>query len=513
MRTTPFRIFITLAALLVSAGCLKMGPDFRRPDTGVKTPTSYQHAPSESGTPMPEDRWWRVFNDPVLDRLVEDVLKNNWDIKGATAKILEVRSQFVQSRADRFPKVDFQGQFQRDRRTMEVATPSVEMVPMQTPGSPMVMEMPVFQMVTETQTVRTSTHNLSLAASFELDLWGRVARSEEAALADLLRAEENRRTVAQSVVAETVSLYLQMESLERRVQVARDTIESTRRSLAFVERRYERGLTPILDLRQARRTLAQAESLLPPIKQDLGLTQQKLAVLLGRYPRSAPPRPQPEDYFKRLATVPPGLPSELLLRRPDVRAAEAQLKALNALIGVTKASRFPRITLTGSFGYASERLKDLFQPESYLWSIAVGIARHIFDAGKLKAAQKGAEARYRQGIADYAKTVLTAFSEVEGALLTRKAQLERRDRVLSLLREARATQEVAESRYQRGLTDYLTVLEAQQTRFKTEDTLVLVDLAILSNRVALHRALGGGWAEPAKDEAEKDYGLFDFIGF
>ena len=296
MRSTPFRIFITLAALLVSAGCLKMGPDFRRPDTGVKTPTSYQHAPSESGTPMPEDRWWRVFNDPVLDRLVEDVLKNNWDIKGATARILEVRSQFVQSRADRFPKVDFQGQFQRDRRTMEVTTPSVEMVP-------------VFQMVTETQTVRTTTHNLSLAASFELDLWGRVARSEEASLADLLRAEENRRTVVQGVVAETVSLYLQMESLERRVQVARDTIESTRRSQAFVERRYERGLTPILDLRQARRTLAQAESLLPPIKQDLGLTQQKLAVLLGRYPRSAPPRPQPEDYFKRMATVPAGLPS------------------------------------------------------------------------------------------------------------------------------------------------------------------------------------------------------------
>ncbi len=504
MRPALFLICVTLAAFLVSAGCLKMGPDFRRPDTGVKTPTSYQHAPSESATPMPGDRWWRVFNDPVLDRLVEDVLKNNWDIKGATAKILEVRSQFVQARADRFPTVDFQGQVQRDRRTVEVTSPSIQIGP---------MGMPVFQMVTETQTIRTTTHNLSLAASFELDLWGRVARSEEAALADLLRAEENRRTVAQSVVAETVSLYLQMESLERRVQVARDTIESTRRSQAFVERRYERGLTPILDLRQARRTLAQAESLLPPIKQDLGLTQQKLAVLLGRYPRSAPPRPQPEDYYKRLAPVPPGLPSELLLRRPDVRAAEAQLKALNALIGVTKASRFPRITLTGSFGYASERLKDLFQPESYLWSIAVGIARHIFDAGKLKAAQKGAEARYRQGIADYAKTVLTAFSEVEGALLTRKAQLERRDRVLSLLREARATQEVAESRYQRGLTDYLTVLEAQQTRFKTEDTLVLVDLAILSNRVALHRALGGGWAEPTKDEGEKDYNVFDFVGF
>ncbi len=505
MKRAFFNMCLALAPFLVLSGCLlKMGPEFQRPDTGVEAPASYQHVPSEKTATATEDRWWRVFRDPALDRLVEDALKNNWDIKGATARILEVRSQFVQARADRFPRLDLQGQVKRDRRTVETTSASIEKGP---------MGLPVFQMVTETRNVRTTTHNLSLAASFELDLWGRVARSEEAALADLLRAEETRRTVARGVAAETVSLYLQMESLERRIQVARNTIKSAGRSRAFVERRYERGLTSILDLRQARRTLARAESLLPPIKQDLGLTQQRLAVLLGRYPRSAPPRPQGEDYFKRLAPVPPGLPSELLLRRPDVRAAEARLKVLNALIGVAKASRFPRITLTGSFGYASERLKDLFLPESYLWNIAVGLARHIFDAGKLKAAQKGAEARYRQGVADYAKTVLTAFSEVEGALLTRKTQLERRDRVVSLLKEARATQEAAESRYKRGLTSYLTVLEAQQTRYQTEDTLVLVDFAIVSNRVALYRALGGGWSEPTKDEAEKDYGLFDFIGF
>jgi multidrug efflux system outer membrane protein len=437
--------------------------------------------------------------------MVQEALKNNWDIKAATARILEVRSQFVQARADRFPKIDFQGQVMRDRRTVETTSPTIQMTG---PMGP-----PVFQMVTRTRTVRTTTHDLSLAASFELDLWGRVARAEEAALADLLQAEENRRTMAQSVVAETVSLYLQIESLERRIQIAGQSIESFRRSLALVERRYERGLTSILDVRQARRTLAQAEALLPPLNQDLGLAQQNLAVVLGRYPNTQPPRPQPEDYFKRLSPVPPGLPSELLLRRPDVRAAEAQLKALNARVGVAMASRFPRITLTGSFGYASERLKDLFQPESYLWSVAVGLARHIFDAGKLKAAQKGAEARYRQGVAEYAKIVLTAFSEVEGALLTRKEQLERRDRVVRLLREARATEEVAEKRYQRGLADYLTVLDAQRVRFEAEDTLVLVDLAILSNRVALHRALGGGWAEPEKVKAEKGYNLFDFIGF
>ncbi|MCP4667485.1 MAG: TolC family protein, partial [Deltaproteobacteria bacterium] len=188
MRRVFCHMCLALALSFVLSGCLiKMGPDFRRPHSAVKTPPAFQHAPLEQAGPLAEDRWWRVFNDPVLDRLVEDVIKNNWDIKGATARILEVRSQFVQTRADRFPRVDFQGQVQRDRRTVEVTVPSIG--PMGIP-----------QMVTENQNVRTTSHNLSLAASFELDLWGRVARSEEAAVADLLRAEENRRTVAQGVV-------------------------------------------------------------------------------------------------------------------------------------------------------------------------------------------------------------------------------------------------------------------------------------------------------------------------
>ena len=193
--------------------------------------------------------------------------------------------------------------------------------------------------------------------------------------------------------------------------------------------------------------------------------------------------------------MPPGLPSDLLLRRADIKAAEANLRALNARVGAGKANRFPRITLTGSFGYSSDELDQLLQHQSKLWNMATGIVQPLFDAGKLKAGQRAAEARYEQGVAEYAKTVLTAFSEVERAFLTRKEQIERRERTLSFLVEARATQRVAESRYRRGLVDYLTVLEAQQTRFKAEENLVLVDLAILTNRVALHRALGGGWAE------------------
>ncbi len=468
----PLSLFLSaiLGGLLVMSGCMKMGPDFSRPDTGICVPGAYQHIPAGSVSPMPEDRWWTVFNDSTLNKLVDSALENNLDIKKATARILEIRAHFVEARADRFPSVSVKGTGKRQL----------------------------------TSTGESDAYNLSLPAFFELDLWGRLARAQEAARADLVQEEENARTVAQTVAAETSTLYLEMESLERRIQITRQSVENYRRNLALVERRYEGGITSILDLRQARRILAEAEASLPSLRQDLGIKQQQLAVLLGHYPKTQPARSQPEDYFKRLVPVPPGLPSDLLMRRPDVRAAEANLVALNARIGVARANRFPQITLTGSFGYSSSELDRLFRPENELWNLTLGIVQPLFDAGKLKAGQKAAEARYEQGLAEYAKTVLTAFSEVEKALLTRKEQLEKRERTVNFLTEARATQKVAESRYERGLEDYLTVLDAQQTRFQAEEKLVLVDLAILSNRVTLHRALGGGWADPTLSQHEKE---------
>ncbi len=460
---------------------MKMGPDFRPPETGISIPGSYQYAPAEYLTPQSEERWWEIFGDQELNQVVDEALRNNLDIKKATARILEVRSQFVQVRSDRFPNLSLQGQVQRQRQTINTTIP--------------VLQGQTLQMQSIEETQRTTNYNMSLAASFELDLWGRLARAEEAARADLLQAEESRHTVTQTVVAETISLYLQMESLERRIQITERSIDNFRSNLALLESRYERGLTSSLDPRQASRILAQAEALLPSLRQDLGITQQKLAVLLGHYPDTRPPRIQQEDYFKLLSPVPPGLPSDLLLRRPDIRTAEARLRALNAQVGVAKASRFPRITLTGNFGYLGDELDRLFKPQSELWNLALGIVQPLFDAGKLKAGQRAAEARYQQGVAEYAKTVLTAFSDVEGALLTRREQLERRDHIVDFLEESRATQRVAENRYNRGLIDFLNVLEAQRTRFEAEESLVLVDLAIYTNRVTLHRALGGGWGE------------------
>ena len=463
-------------------GCINLGPDYQRPDLGIQVPESYEFEPAEKQPLEIADRWWEIFDDKELDQLVADALKYNWDIKQAAARILEVRARYVQVRANRFPAVDVGGL--KDRRQVDGGQLRDNFI--------------------------VDTYDLSAAASFELDLWSRLKKSSQAAWEDILREEESRRTVAQAVVAETISLYLNMEAVERRLQIAAQSIKAFRQSLQFVGIRYRRGLTSVLDVRQASRVLAGAETIVPQFEQDLGIIQQQLSILVGRYPETRAPRRQPEDYFIRLAPVPPGLPSDLLMRRPDIRAAEAQLRSLNDLVGVAKAARLPRITLTGEYGWTSDDLNKLLRTENIIWNLTAGIVQPVFDAGRLKAGQRAAEARYEQGVAEYVKAVLDAFGEVERALLTRELQLDRREREITFLTEARATQRVAQNRYVKGLVNYLDVLNAQITRFQAEDNLVLVDLTILRNRVALYRALGGSWAEPEALKVRDDGIFFSF---
>jgi len=482
VRPRIFYCTLILATYLLVSGCINLGPDYSRPDVKVDIPVSYQYTPTAAKPLEIEDRWWTVFKDPEIDRLVEQALQNNWDIKQAAARVLEARAQFVQVRADRFPSVDVQGS--GDRRRF---------------GGPR-----------SASGTTVNTYELAAPAIFEIDLWSRLAKTSQAAWDDILQAETNRHTVAQTIVAETVTLYLQWEASERRLQIAYQSIEAFRRSLQFVDTRYSRGLTSALDVRQARRILAGAEALVPQFQQQLGIIQQQLSILLGQYPETREARSQPEAYYRRLEPVPPGLPSSLLMRRPDIQAAEYRLKALNERVGAAKAARFPTITLTGSYGWTSDELSSLIEPDSVVWNLTGGIVQPVFDAAKLKARQRTAEALYLQGVAGYAKTLLAAFLEVESALLTRKMQLERRKRELKFLEEARATQRVAQNRYIHGLSDYLDVLDAQQTRFQAEDSLVLVDLAIYSNRVGLHRSLGGGWARPETITTKDDGIFFDF---
>ena len=466
----PRLIFILLLPALCWLFSCSMGPDFKRPDLTIAPPETFLNTPHGELIEFQEtDNWWQVFDDPEIDQLVVNVIQNNPDIQTAAARVLEVQSVFKQSRADQYPVLNVNAEAGRQ-------------------------SYPAFNPLTGTTGTNISdSYSLSLPASFEIDLWGRLSRATESARARLLSAEENRRTVVQTLVAEAISLYLNIESLERQIQIKHKNVDAYRQRLEIVEGRYRRGLTSILDVRQASRVLAQAESQLPSLTATLGLQYQSLAILQGRYPKNNPPRKHAPDYFRLPPEVPPGLPSELITRRPDICAAEADLHSACALIGVAKAARFPRITLTGNFGYASDELDSLFDPESELWSIAAGGMQPVFNAGKLAAAQRAAQARYEQALSNYSKTVLQAFAEVEGALLTRKKQIERRNRLLTYRNEAAATLDVANDRYNRGLIDYLTVLDAQQVNDEAEIGLIMVEYDILSNHVRLFRALGGGW--------------------
>ena len=464
-------------------GCINLGPDYQRPEVGVEIPGAYQNDRSEPAfNPVIEDRWWRDFDDPELNELVEEVLTRNWDLKQATARILESRAQYVQVSADRWPQVGFDYDWTKRRNVDDI--------------------------IGRGSTI--TTHQVTFPALFEIDLWSRLAKASEAARNDILVNEENRRTIAQTLVAEAITLYLQIEASERRLQIADQSIEAFKRSLQFVDTRYRRGLTSALDVRQARRLLAGAETRVPQLQQQLGILQQQLSVLLGRYPETQPARTQPADYYRRPDPVPTGLPSTLLLRRPDIRAAETRLMALNQRIGSAKAARFPAITLTGSYGWSADGKDRLFKSDSVIWNFSRGVFQPLLDAGRLKARQRGVEAQYLQAVSDYANVILNAFAEVEGALLTRKKQLERREREIIFLEEARATQRVAQNRYIKGLSEYLDVLDAQHTRFTAEDNLALVDLNILTNRVNLHRALGGSWAVPEPIVLEREGFFFDF---
>ena len=228
-------------------------------------------------------------------------------------------------------------------------------------------------------------------------------------------------------------------------------------------------------------------------------------MLQGQYPKNKPSKAPNSNYFRLPPEVPPGLPSELITRRPDIAAAEASLHAACAQIGVAKASRFPQIKLTGTFGYVSNELNSLFNPENKLWNIAAGGILPIFNAGKLAANQRAAQARYEQSLTAYSKTVLRAFAEVEGALLNRKELTDQRKLLIKYRDEAAATLNVANDRYKRGLVDYLTILDSQQVRVNAELQLVSVEYKILSNYVSLCRALGGGW-DLKKVEDERQSG-------
>ena len=464
MRPLSHRIWAPACAgvaslLLVSC---TVGPDYKRPDLDLPKDDGV----TQSSATAPQ-KWWSVFGDPVLDRMVDEALAANYDLKAAAARIENARGRLAIARAPLTPDVGVRGSVSRDRAS---ALGSVPIPP---------------------DFLETKTHRLELAASWELDFWGKYRRGSEAARAELVATEAGQEAIRLSLIGEVVRGFFALEALDRRLDVAERTLTGREKALEMQKVRLDAGAVSELEYRQVESDWLGARALVPALRQLRIRQEGALAVLLGRTPRDvmearidrgAPGLPTVE--------VPAGIPSDLLLRRPDVRVAEEQLHAANARIGVARAAYFPSITLTGYYGGESQALGDLFTAQARTWSIAGGLLQPLFAGGQIRGGVQAAEASTIEAEMTYRKAVANAFREVRDAIGAqsnlREVAVAQRGRETALER----TYELARLRYDNGAVSLFDVLD-------TERQLLLVRLeAIDADRdrrdaiVDLYLALG-----------------------
>jgi multidrug efflux system outer membrane protein len=462
--------FIALGAL---AGCSlpAVGPDYRRPETAAAS--SYRDASAEplrGASDRIATEWWRDFGDPELDRLVAEALKGNQGLKAALARVEQARALTGEARSAYLPTVGATGLVSREQ-TSETTTNRF-------PNS------------------LTTTYRLPLTLSWELDLFGRVRRLNEGARANLLATQEVTEATRLAVAAETASAYFALAATDQEERIVADTLALQKEMLTLVEARRDVGRASDLAFEQARLAVSTSEADLAAVANRRSALRNGLAVLLGK---AAPAfeigeRPQLKG---TLPSIPVGLPSELLLRRPDLAAAESGLKAANAQVGVAKSAFFPAISLTGSAGYASAELDNLFQHDSRAWSIGPSIYLPLFQGGRNRANYQRSQAAYEETVAGYRQSILTAMREVQDALTASERLSEQSEAIARAVVSAHRVRELAEDRYLAGGTSYLEVVDAQRTALAVERSAAALAGQRWVTRVSLIRALGGGWERPS----------------
>ena len=461
---------VALAAGALLAGC-SLSPPYERP--AVELPQAWRDLPQEGRT-FPAARWWTFYADPVLDRLVDEALQHNRDLALAVARVEEARALLRIADSDFFPSID--AEFQRDR-TRSSGRPSVPLPP----GVPL----------------ERNNYSGQINVAYEIDVWGRLRNASDAARAELLASRAAQETVRVTLTAQVAQSYYTLKALDAQVDATRRALELRARTLKLQQVRREAGLIGDLDLRQLEAEVAAARAQLPALERARGTEEAALAVLLGRSPRAIIEeslRPQADRGEAPALLVPEGLPSDLLLRRPDVVQAEQQLIAANARIAAARAALFPKISLTGYLGRESAQLSDLFSGAASIWQLAFAISQPIFQGERLRAEIEVVRARERQALAQYQKTLQQAFREVREALIrqdrSRAAFDAEGERVVALTDTVR----LARIRYKAGRSSQLEVIDAERNLLQAE--LNRID-ALRAQRAAvadLVKALGGGWA-------------------
>lgn len=452
---------VTLVTLAWLTGCSQI-PAYQRPAAPVPQQFAAD-SPATEATALPD--WQAYFPDPALHTLIEAALANNRDMRIALARVEEARALAGVARADRFPTLEGQANANRTRTPADLSGVGVART--------------------------TSRYDVGLGVTaFELDFWGRVAALNEAARAQYLASDEAARSFRVSLIGDVAGTWYQLIELAERTQLADDTLKTREESLALIRKRGEAGLATDLDVLAADSLVESVRAQWADLKRQRAQTENALRLLTGM----AVPLPEAPGATSQmvLAGLAPGLPSDVLLRRPDVRAAEQRLIASNANVGVARAAFFPRIALTGNLGTASSALSGLFDAGSQAWLFQPILTLPLFDAGRNRANLEVAEARKVQAVADYEKTIQQAFREVADALAARTTYAEQLRAQEANLRAINARLERVKARERAGIANYLEVLDASREAFSTEQALVTSRLQVLSAQVTLYKALGGG---------------------
>jgi multidrug efflux system outer membrane protein len=464
-KLAPFAFGILVSGLV--AGC-KVGPNYHRPV--VQTPTAYRElsenpqvqAQAASYADLP---WWQVFQDPQLQELIRTALKQNYDLQLASERINSARAQVAITRSNLFPQVQGNGDFSGGKE----------------------------------HNFQTKSNFLTLTAdaAFQLDLFGKLRRATEASRAQLLATEDAQQTVILTLVSDVASDYFALRQLDLQLQITLETVRTQVDSVKLTRLRLERGVATKLDVLQAQQVLDTANAQIPDLERQIAQEENAISILLGNYPQAVTrglplvEQPLPPD-------VPPGLPSSLIERRPDIREAEENLVATNAEIGVAKAQFFPQISLTGSGGGSfgrSSAFSSLMSSQLGIWSYGAQVSQPIFTGGALRGNLRLAQSQQRQALISYRQTIQRAFGDVSDALIGYQKLRQVRVRQQDTVADLQEAVHLSIMRYQGGTTTYLEVLDGQRSLFSAELTLAQARGNEYQSLVQLYRSLGGGWQQ------------------
>lgn len=461
------RHWLISVTLLICTGCA-VGPKYKRPTVSV--PEGYRGLAPDAGqqtsASLADEKWWTVFQDPQLQQLIRTALVQNYDVRIAATRILQAQAILGITRADQYPTITGGASTTNARAQRTKVLPEFE----------------------------SSANEVNLSLVWELDFWGKFRRATEAARASLLATEWGKRAVISSLVSNVATAYFQLRELDLELEISKRTLDSRKQSLNLVEIRARGGVTALIDVRQSEQLVYTAAGSIPDLERRIEQQENFLSVLLGNNPG---PITRGKSLVENsvLPTVPAGLPSSLLEKRPDIQATEQQLVAANARIGVAKAAYFPQITLTAIAGYQSPALTDLFTGPAGFWNFGGQLLQPIFTGGRIRSNVRLTEAQQQEAVLFYQSTIQQAFREVSDSLIAYRKDQEFRQQQELLAVAAEDTVRLANVRYSGGVSSYLEVLDSDTRYFDAQLALAQAQLNERLALVQLYNALGGGWEQ------------------